>query len=400
MGNGYAQTRAMTPHGGFLMFEIGTKGMRAFAASLVMLPASVAFAGEMISVTDLAGRTVEVKHGVQRVILGQGRMLDSVAILEGDNPFEHIVGWRPDLKKFDPGSFQKYQEAFPKEMATLTNFGKVSKADFSVEAAVSLQADLVIMDLGNLLKAKETGTMTKLADANIPIIFVDNHDDPLNNSLPSLELLGKVFAKEDAAKEFIDYYNAEMAKVTSVVANYTDAEKPLVFLEKMAAFRGAEFCCMTFGNMSFGKFVEVAGGTNWGSTLFSGAASDVSFEAVLATDLDVIIGTSTRGFGSDKPTSLAVPLGYTASPEAAHERLAGLANRNGWPTMKAVKEKRFYSIYHQFYDTPFHFVAVQQLAKWFHPDDFADLDPTATFKEVHSRFLPIDYSGIFWGQLQ
>jgi iron complex transport system substrate-binding protein len=31
------------------------------------------------------------------------------------------------------------------------------------------------------------------------------------------------------------------------------------------------------------------------------------------------------------------------------------------------------------------------LAKWFHPDLFADLDPNATFAEYHRRFLPINY---------
>jgi iron complex transport system substrate-binding protein len=34
---------------------------------------------------------------------------------------------------------------------------------------------------------------------------------------------------------------------------------------------------------------------------------------------------------------------------------------------------------------------VQWIAKWLHPDLFADLDPDATFAEYHRRFLPIDY---------
>ena len=41
-------------------------------------------------------------------------------------------------------------------------------------------------------------------------------------------------------------------------------------------------------------------------------------------------------------------------------------------------------------------MAVQQLAKWLHPELFEDLDPNATMKELHERFLPIDYETGYW----
>ena len=43
-----------------------------------------------------------------------------------------------------------------------------------------------------------------------------------------------------------------------------------------------------------------------------------------------------------------------------------------------MKSKRFYSIYHQFYTSPAHLVALQVFAKWLYPQTFADLDPDAT----------------------
>ncbi|MEO7885584.1 MAG: ABC transporter substrate-binding protein, partial [Polaromonas sp.] len=45
----------------------------------------------------------------------------------------------------------------------------------------------------------------------------------------------------------------------------------------------------------------------------------------------------------------------------------------------------------QFYNSPYEFVAIQQLAKWFHPELFPDLDADATFRELHERFLPVEY---------
>jgi iron complex transport system substrate-binding protein len=43
---------------------------------------------------------------------------------------------------------------------------------------------------------------------------------------------------------------------------------------------------------------------------------------------------------------------------------------------------------------------MQAFAKWMYPDRFTDLDPEATFQELHDRFLPIDNSGVFWATLK
>lgn len=36
--------------------------------------------------------------------------------------------------------------------------------------------------------------------------------------------------------------------------------------------------------------------------------------------------------------------------------------------MRAVKDRNYHSIYHQFYNSPYHFVAVQQIDKWLYRD--------------------------------
>ena len=43
--------------------------------------------------------------------------------------------------------------------------------------------------------------------------------------------------------------------------------------------------------------------------------------------------------------------------------------------------------------------ALQQIAKWLYPVEFADIDTDAIFRDFHSRFLPIPYSGNFWASL-
>lgn len=124
----------------------------------------------------------------------------------------------------------------------------------------------------------------------------------------------------------------------------------------------------------------------------------MSLEAVLDDDPDVVIGTGAN-WAEDKPEATAVPLGYDADPEVVAQKLAALAGRTGFEGMRAVRQGDFHSIYHQFYNSPWRVVALQAFATWLHPDEFADLDPEATFRELHERFLPFDYDGQFWATL-
>ena len=41
-------------------------------------------------------------------------------------------------------------------------------------------------------------------------------------------------------------------------------------------------------------------------------------------------------------------------------------------------------------------MAIQEIAKWLHPELFADLDADATLKTLHERFLPLPYEPGYW----
>ena len=94
-----------------------------------------------------------------------------------------------------------------------------------------------------------------------------------------------------------------------------------------------------------------------------------------------------------------VELGYTTTPETTQADLQQLVENRNWGMLKSVQNKRFHGIWHQFYNSPYHFVALQQFAKWLYPEEFQGVDPTANFAEFHKEFLPIDYSGTFWADL-
>ena len=354
-------------------------------------------AAETIEITDLAGRTVKVKKGVDRMILGEGRQLYGLAVLDRDNPFKRVVGWRDDLKQSDPDAWRKYKAKFP-QADQIADFGNPYSGDFSVEKVIALNADVVVLDLGNYFRARETGLIEKLEKVNIPVVFIDWREDPSQNTLPSLILLGRIIDREKEALAFADFYLRQMRLVYTRVGNLKEKDRPLVFMERAAGIN-PNTCCSTWGPANFGKFVEEAGGRNWGSRFFSGFGGDVSPEKILADDPDFYLMTGAN-WSESNPDTIAVLLGYEATEDKVQARLKGLMKRTGLSLLKATKDKRVMALYHQFYNSPYSFVAVQAMAKALHPDRFKDVDPQATWQELHAKFLPIAPSGVFWAALQ
>lgn len=366
------------------------------ATATVFATAPHAFA-QSFTLTDIAGREVTLPDTPSRIILGEGRMMYAIAPLATDDPFERIVGWKDDLIQYDPDAFRKFEVAFPEDTARMVNFGNLYAGDFSIEAVLQNDADLLILDLGNLFKAEETGLIEKLDDAGVPVVFIDFRRDPTANTVPSMLMLGRLLGEEARAAEFIDFYLSEIRKVTNVVQSLPVDEKPLVFMENAAGWN-AEFCCNTFGSYNYGRFIELAGGRNYGSEMFAGFSSEVSLEGLITADPDVLLGTGAN-WSEARPEVTATLLGYDADPADNAARLQALADRNGFKDLRAVQDGRMHSIYHQFYNSPYHFVAIQQLAKWIHPEDFADLDPEVTLATLHDRFMPFETDGQFWVSL-
>ncbi|MFT4915248.1 MAG: iron complex transport system substrate-binding protein [Yoonia sp.] len=366
------------------------------ATATLFASAPHAFA-QSLTITDIASREVTLPEQPSRIILGEGRMMYAIAPLTTDDPFEKIVGWKDDLILYDPDAFRRFEAVFPEDTARMVNFGSPYAGDFSIEAVLENDADLLILDLGNLFKAEETGLIEKLDDAGVPVVFVDFRQDPTANTVPSVLMLGRIFGEQDRAAEFIDFYVAEMRKVTNVVQSMAADEKPLVFMENAASY-SAGSCCTTYGSFNYGRFIELAGGQNYGSALFSSFKSEVSLEALITADPDILLGTGAN-WAEARPETMAILLGYDADPAVNAQRLQTLADRDGFKDLMAVKNGQMHSIYHQFYNSPYHFIAIQQLAKWIHPEEFADLNPDATFAALHDRFMPFEAAGQFWVSL-
>lgn len=360
----------------------------AFAAAVSLaLIADTAVAGELVKITDITGREVEVSVPVDRVILGEGRQIYFTAALDTEKPFGRVVGWRDDFKKADLDGYNAYLEKFP-EMATIPTFGGMKDGTFDIEQAVALKPDVIIMNTEAKSATEEAGYIEKLAKVGIPLVYIDFREKPMQNTDASMRIIGKLFGKEARAEEFVSFRQEQMATVTDRLAKAGDLKKPVVFMERAGGY--SDDCCMSFGNENFGKMVDLAGGINMAAEFIPGTFGTVNPEQIIASNPDQVIITGSN-WELFVPGGKWVGVGPGADPVRAKEKLAVLTERPAFTGIKAVKDQNVHAIWHQFYNSPYQFIAVQQIAKWLHPDLFQDVDVDATFKELHTRFLPVEY---------
>lgn len=363
-------------------------------AAALLFATAAASAAETRTVEDVAGRSVQVPAEAKRIILGEGRQIYLLAALDTEAPFQRVVGWRDDLEKADRDGYEIYREKYP-FIADLPRFGGAKEGTFDVEQALSLHPDLVVMNLESKLATDEGGLIDKLAAVGIPVVFIDFRERPFENAEKSIRILGQVIGRGQRAEEVIAFRRAEIEKVTARLASYA-GPRPQVMIDRAGGY--SDECCMSFGDENFGRMISVAGGDNIARDLIPGTFGTLNPEQIVASKPDVVIVTGSN-WTLYETAGAWVGVGPGADRDVSRARLQALMQRPAFTTIPATETGRVHAIWHQFYDSPYQFVAIQALAKWLHPELFADLDPDATFRTFHERFLPVEYRPGYWVSL-
>jgi iron complex transport system substrate-binding protein len=382
--------------------EQGTHNMRyglwalLGAALLVFTTGAVhAQSAATIRITDVSNRIVEVAQPIRRMILGEGRQIYLLAALDREEPFGRVVGWRDDFEKADYDGYQAYKEKYP-FITDLPKFGGTKEGTFDVEQAVALRPDVIVMNLEAKAATEEAGLLQKLAKVGIPVVFIDFRERPFENSEASIRVMGQLLDRTDRAEDLIAFRKKHVEVVQQRLATYV-GKRPTVMIERAAGY--SEECCMSFGDENFGRMVKLAGGDNIAARLIPGTFGTINPEQIVASNPEVVIVTGSN-WKLYVPNGQWVGVGSGADAVTARERLVGLMQRPPYRNVQAVATGRVHAIWHQFYDSPYQFVAIQALAKWLHPELFTDLDPDATFQELHDRFLPVAYKPGYWVSMQ
>ncbi len=186
----------------------------ALFAVLILGHAETAAAHE---VTDVLGRKVEVPDHVQRVVLGEGRLISAFALLDKDAPFQRIVGWQNDLKLLDAHTYNAYVAKFP-TVKDIPLIGQASEQSVSAEEILSLKPDLAVFSISGHGPTEHSPVADVLAKAGIAVLFVDLRINPVQGTHASMTALGQALGRETQAKAFLDFYDQHIKVITDAVA--------------------------------------------------------------------------------------------------------------------------------------------------------------------------------------
>ena len=121
----------------------------------------------------------------------------------------------------------------------------------------------------------------------------------------------------------------------------------------------------------------MAGGNNIFSEIV-GYPSAVDREVLIERDPEVIIRLWGGGYQTDDVAEMC-------------NKRDEIMDRPGFATVAAVDSERVYMCYSNIIVSSTYFVGVSYYAKWFYPEEFAELDPNAIHQEYLDRFMGIDY---------
>ncbi len=365
----------------------------AFTLFLLTMFTTVTEAKESITITDLSGREVTIQVPVDHLILGEGRYLPTLGILDKEDPVKRVVGMMGEFEKYDPATYAQYIKHFP-HIKNIPLIGSAGEASFSIEKAFTVRPQIALFGLGSGHgpNDKSKTVIKQLEAAGIPVVILDFRIDPLKNTPKSMEILGKLFGKSEEAKRFNSFYQQHLDQIGKQLSNVKD--RPSVFMETHVGM--IPNCCRAFGNQMMGRFIEWAGGKNTFGDMIPGAVGQVNVEHLITHQPDIYIGTAIGSVATAKKFPKFITLGVNTSEEMAKSTLQNALKRTGVAQLNAVKNGQAHTIWHHFYNTPMNVVAVEVIAKWLHPEVFKDLNPEQTLKTYFERFQAVPLNGIYW----
>lgn len=347
------------------------------------------------TVTDVAGRKVEVQLPVKKAVIawsGSGGPFMTMSALLGKDVHKHIAGWDNGLAQYRKDMYDAYVKSVP-ELAKLPVVGSPDTDDYNVEKVIGLAPDVAIFPLG-LKKSVEGGVGKKLEAAGIPVLYTDYHAETVENHRNTTLLLGQLFKKEARAKQLADLYTSKRKDVEARVAKAKAAGRqvPKVYMEVGSKGPGG-FGNTYSSNFMWGGMATIAGGNMvTGSVIVNAAPVDPEF--LLKSNPDVIVLTGS--YWPKTPESLL--MGYTATPAVVQKKLGEFAQRPGWSEFNAIKNKRLYAVHHGAGRELYDYVTLMALGKFFYPEDFKDVNPEAELKAYYKNYLPYDVSGVWFYQ--
>jgi iron complex transport system substrate-binding protein len=351
---------------------------------LCLLGADNALAAS-IEFTDMAGRQVRLDDAPKRIALGDGRLLTAFALVTPE-PLARVIASTDNLKRYDPATYDAYLAKFP-TLADVTDLGPPS-ADLSAEGLLSVAPDLVLLPLW---LHSDRNIEETLAAAGVPVAYVDFFSDPVAGLPKALRIIGAVLERQEQAEAYLAFVERHMETIRKRLAD-AQPKRPKVFLHA----RSAEWDCCWSATGKVGEIIAFAGGENIASGMMGGQTGQLSLEFVLGADPDIYIAAASSG--ATRPGDFPIGEGVAAADVQA--ALQAIRGEPALGTLSAVTKGRAHALWLFFFQSPTYIVAVEAMAKWFHPDLFADIDPARTLAEINSSYMAVAMTGTFFADME
>ncbi len=336
-------------------------------------------------VTDALGRKVTIRTPVQRVVINFN--YEEFTAVAGKEAWTKVVGIsRAPWEGWRPAIFKRYAAVIP-NLQAMPDVGHSEDGTFSAEKVMALKPDVVFMAEWTY---KSLQTVREQIEAvGIPIVVIDYNAQMLERHLSSTRALGRVMGTEARAEELAQLYQREYTNVLTRVAKAVGGQRKKVYVELGQA--GPDTVGNSYSGTMWGKIITTLGAENLADGKLPGPWGPLNAETVLAADPDLVFMTGSSWVNKPK----AVRMGYDTTPDATRKSLEPYAQRPGWANLKAVKTGELHAIEAGLSRTLFDFVAMQYIAKRLYPDAFKDVDPEASLRSYHEKYLPVAYSGVW-----
>jgi iron complex transport system substrate-binding protein len=270
------------------MNEPQTSRRALLAGGLALAMPALGRAEEPVTVTDLLGRTVRLPRRARRIVLGQGRLLSLMGLLHPD-PASLLAGWATDLAVVFPDEYALWRRHSP-ALADIPQLGRKVLGDISLEAVLTLQPDLILLNRLNIGMVDAQGRseiVDKVAALGIPVAVIDCMANPMRDTLPSIGILGALLGPEAQARELAAFYATHTQRLEAWFA----AQRLPITSVLLHNHGGGRECCYSIAQGSFADFIAKVGGHSIAADLLRRPLGQLHLEYVLTHPADVYVST-------------------------------------------------------------------------------------------------------------
>jgi ABC-type Fe3+-hydroxamate transport system substrate-binding protein len=338
-------------------------------------------------INDVLGRKVEVDLPAQRVILGS--YAEDYMAIGTESAFDKVVGISRDTWKiWRPANWNLYTNYRP-SLKDIPDIGEVEAQTFSIEKIISLKPSVILLADWQY---KSLGTdISRLTNANIPIVVIDYNAQTLDRHIKSTNIIGQLTGQNERARKITDEYKQTIESTLQRIAT-ANLPKPRTYVEY--GNKGPDQYSFTYGKNMWGAVITMMGGDNIAAPFVEWWGSIAPVEVLRSKPEVIFLSGTESGVKGD-----AIAMGQGVDRKLAESRLKGFTKRVDWNQLPAIKNQRVYGIYHGAARTILGAPIARFIAKSLYPSLFEDIDPEQEYLDFYKKYLPVTPTGTFTAQI-